>query len=80
MPNLKKNPKKSPGMLSVEETNAMLAQELAEEELKEQGLPHTSGQPKAPEVPPSTSVSVEDQLRSGVSTELKLGGQMTTLA
>ncbi len=50
MPNLKKNAKKSSGMLSVE-ANAMLAQEHAEEELKEQGLLPTSGEPKAPEVP-----------------------------
>ncbi len=48
MSNLKKNAKKSPGMLSVEETNAMLAIEHAEEELKKQGLLPTSGEPKAP--------------------------------
>ncbi len=57
--NLKRNAKKGSGMLSVEETNAMLAEELAEEERKEQGLLPTSGEPKAPEVPLSTSVSVE---------------------
>ncbi len=43
MPNLRKNAKKSPGLLSVEETNDMLAQELAEGELKEQRLLPTSG-------------------------------------
>jgi hypothetical protein len=32
--NLKRNGKKGSGMLSVEETNAMLAEELAEEERK----------------------------------------------
>ncbi len=37
----------------------MLAQELAEEGLKEQGSLPTSGEPKAPEVTPSTSVFVE---------------------
>ncbi len=51
----------------------MLAQEHAEEELKEQGLLPTSGEPKAPEVPRPASVSVEDQARSSVSTELELG-------
>ncbi len=49
--NLKKNAKKCPGLLSVEETNAMLAQEHADDVLKEQGLLPTSGEPKAPEVP-----------------------------
>ena len=71
--NLKRNAKKGSGMLSVEETNAMLAEELAEEERKEQGLLPTSGEPKAPEVPLSTSVSVEDQVGSSASTELELG-------
>ncbi len=33
----------------------------------------TSGEPKAPEVPLPTSVSVEDQVGSSVSTELELG-------
>ncbi len=51
----------------------MLAQEHAEEELKEQGLLPTSSEPKAPEVPFSTSVSVEDQLGSSASTELEFG-------
>ncbi len=51
----------------------MLALELEEAERKEQGLPPKSGEPKAPEVPPPTSVSVEDQVRSSVSTELELG-------
>ncbi len=51
----------------------MLAQEHAEEELKEQGLLPTSGKPKAPEVPFSTSVSVEDQVGSSASTELEFG-------
>ncbi len=60
-------------MLSVEETNAMLAAELAEEERKEQGLPPTSSEPKAPEVPLSKSVSAEDQVRSSASTELEFG-------
>ncbi len=51
----------------------MLAQELAEEELKEQGLLPKSGEPKTPEVPPPTSVSAEDQVRSNFSTKLELG-------
>jgi hypothetical protein len=51
----------------------MLALEHAEAERKEQGLPPKSGEPKAPEVPPSTSISVEDQVSSSVSTELELG-------
>ena len=71
--NLKENAKKGSGMLSVEETNAMLAKELAEEEQKEQGLLPTSGEPKAPEVPLSTSVSVEDQVGSSVSTGHEFG-------
>ena len=60
-------------MLSVEETNAMLAQEHAEDVLKEHGLLPTSGEPKAPEVPLSTSVSVEDQVGSSASTGLEFG-------
>jgi hypothetical protein len=73
MPNLRKSAKKIPGLLSVEETNAMLAQELAEGELKEHGSLPTSGEPKAPEVPLLTSVIVEDQVSSSTSTELGLG-------
>jgi hypothetical protein len=38
MPNEKKNPKQGSRMLSIEETNAALAKDHAEEELKEQGL------------------------------------------
>ncbi len=52
MPNGKKNTNKGTGMLSVEETNAMLALEHAEAEQKEQGLLPKSGERKAPEVPP----------------------------
>ncbi len=51
----------------------MLAQELAEGELKEQGSLPTSGEPTAPEVPLSSSASVEDQVGSSASTEFELG-------
>ncbi len=57
-------------MLSVEETNAALAKEHAEEELTEQGLLPKSSEPKAPEVSPPKAVSVENQVGSSVSTEL----------
>jgi hypothetical protein len=43
MPNGKKNTGKKTGLLSVEETNAMLAKELADDALKEQGSPPKSG-------------------------------------
>ncbi len=60
-------------MLSVEETNAALAKELADEALKEQESLPKSGESKAPEVPPPTVVSAEDQLSASISTELELG-------
>ena len=60
MPNGKKNTGKKTGLLSVEETNAMLAKELADDALKEQGSPPKSAAPKAPEedqvLPPDLSL------------------------
>jgi hypothetical protein len=73
MPNEKKNPKQGSRMLSVEETNAALAKEHAEEELKEQRWLPKSGEPNAPELPAPKVASVEDQVGSSVSTELELG-------
>ncbi len=61
MPNLRKNAKKSLGLLSIEETSAMLAQELADDALKEQRSSPKSGEPKAPEEPHPKAVSEEDQ-------------------
>jgi hypothetical protein len=51
----------------------MLAQELAEEELKEQRLLPTSNEPKTSEVPLPTTVSVKDQVGSSASAELEFG-------
>jgi hypothetical protein len=73
MPNEKKTPKSGSRMQSVEETNAALAKELANDALKEQESPPESGEFKAPEVPPPRAASVEDQVGSSVSTELELG-------
>ncbi len=73
MPNLRKNAKKSPGLLSIEETSAMLAQELADDALKEQGSSPKSSEPKAPEEPHPKAVSEEDQVGSSTFTELGLG-------
>jgi hypothetical protein len=68
MPNGKKNPRASSRMQSVEEINAALAKELAEEELPK------SGESIAPEVLlPKVVVSAETQVSSSVSTELELG-------
>jgi hypothetical protein len=58
MSNFKKDAKKNSGLLSIEETNAMLAQELAEEELKEQGLLPASGELKAPEVATLSNIRI----------------------
>ncbi len=60
-------------MLSVEETNAALAKELADDALKEQESLPKSGESKAPEASPPKAVSVENQVGSSVSTELELG-------
>jgi hypothetical protein len=73
MPNEKKDTKQSSRMQSVEETNAALAKELADDVRKEQESLPKSGESKAPEVPPPKAVSVEDQLGSSASTELELG-------
>ena len=73
MPNVKKNTGKKPGMQSVEETNAMLAQELADDAQKEQGSSPKSAESKAPEEPHPKTVSEEDQVGSSTSTELGLG-------
>ena len=73
MPNGKKNTGKKTGLLSVEETNAMLAEELADDALKEQGSSPKSGEPKAPEEPHPKAVSEEDQVGSSTFTELGLG-------
>ena len=73
MPNGKKNTGKKIGLLSVEETNAMLAKELADDALKEQGSPPKSAEPKALEEPHPKTVSEEDQVGSSASTELGLG-------
>jgi len=73
MPNGKKNTGKKTGLLSVEETNAMLAKELADDALKEQGSPPKSAAPKAPEEPHPKAVSEEDQVGSSASTGLGLG-------
>jgi hypothetical protein len=69
----KKNPKTGSGMLSIAETNAMLAKELADEALKEQGLLPTSNEPETSEVPPPTTASVENQASSSASTGHELG-------
>jgi hypothetical protein len=47
MPNERKNTGKKAGLLSVAETNAMLAGELADDALKEQGSPPKSAESKA---------------------------------
>ncbi len=60
-------------MQSVEETIAALDKELADDALKEQESLPKSGESKAPEVPPSKAVSVENQVGSSFSTELELG-------
>ncbi len=60
-------------MLSVEQTNAMLAKELADAALQEQGSPPKIAEPKAPEEPHPKVSSVEDQVGSSASTELGLG-------
>ncbi len=73
MPNDKKNTGKKKGLLSVEETNGMLAKEFADDALKEQGSPPKSAEPKAPEEPHPKTVSEEDQVSSSASTELGLG-------
>jgi hypothetical protein len=73
MPNEKKSTKRSSRMQSVEETNAALAKELADETQKEQESLPKSGESKAPEVPPPKDVSVVDQVGSSASTELELG-------
>jgi hypothetical protein len=73
MPNEKKNTKQGSRMQSVEETNAALAKELADDALKEQESLSKSGESKAPEVPPPKTVSVENQVGSSVSIELELG-------
>ena len=73
MPNEKKNAGKRKGLLSVAETNAMLAKELADDALKEQGSPPKSAAPKAPEEPHPKAVSEEDPVGSSASTELGLG-------
>ena len=73
MPNEKKNAGKRKGLLSVEETNAMLAKELADGALKEQGSSPESAESKAPEEPHPKTVSEEDQVGSSTSTELGLG-------
>jgi hypothetical protein len=72
MPNEKKNPKQGSRLQSVEENNAALAKELADDALKEQEPLPKSGESKAPEVPPPKAVSVENQVGSCVSTELEL--------
>ncbi len=73
MPNGKKNNGKKIGLLSVEETNAMLAKVLADDALKEQGSPPKSAEPKALEEPYPKTLSEEDQVGSSASTELGLG-------
>jgi hypothetical protein len=66
-------------MQSVEETNAALAKELAEEGLKEQESLPKSGEANAPEVPLPKVVSAEDQVSSSVSAELELGSDVRPL-
>ena len=78
MPNEKKNTSKK-GLLSVEETNAMLAKELADDALKEQGSPPKSAEPKALEEPHPKTVSEEDQVSSSAATELGLGSDGRSL-
>ncbi len=78
MPNDKKNTGKKKGLLSVEETNAMLAKEFADDALKEQGSPPKSAEPKAPEESHPKTVSQEDQVSSSASTELGLGSDACT--
>ncbi len=46
MPNEKKNVGKKKGLLSIEETNAMLAQELADDALREQRSALNSAEPE----------------------------------
>ena len=70
MPNGKKNAGKKTGLQSVEETNAMLAKELADEE---QGSPPKSAEPEALEEPHPKTVSEEDQVGSSAFTELGRG-------
>ncbi len=60
-------------MQTVEETNAALAKELAEDAQKEQESLPKSGEFQAPEVPSPKAESVKGQVGSSASTELKLG-------
>jgi hypothetical protein len=53
-------------ILSVEETSAVLAKELAEEELKAQESLPKSSESSAPEAPLSKIASVEDRMSSSV--------------
>jgi hypothetical protein len=73
MPNGKKTTSKRTGMLSVEETNALLAEELAEDAQKEQELLPTGGDSSASEVLPPKAPSVDNQTGSNVSTGPELG-------
>ncbi len=59
-------------MQSVEETNAALAKELADDALKEQESLPKSGESKASEAPPPKAVSVENRVGSSVSAEVEL--------
>jgi hypothetical protein len=74
MSNGKKNSRAGSRMQRVEETNAALAKELEDDDaLKEQESLPTSGESKAPEVPPPKVVSAEEQVSSSFSAELELG-------
>ncbi len=60
-------------MQTVEETNAALAKELADDARREQELLPQSGGSKLSEMPPPKDVSDEDQVGSSASPELVFG-------
>ncbi len=73
MPSENKDTKRGSRLQSVEETNAVLAEELEDDARREQESLPQSGEPKAPEVPPPKTASVEDQVGSSASAELGFG-------
>ena len=75
----KKNSKQSSRMQTVEETNAALAKELAEDAQKERESLPTSGDTNAPKVLSPKAPSVDNQTGSNVSTEPELGSDGRSL-
>jgi hypothetical protein len=73
MPNEKKNSKQGSRLQSVEETNAALAKEFEDDARREQESLPQNGESKTPEVPPPKTASIEDQVGSSTSAELRFG-------